>query len=53
MAWRRTTRKINGKVRAVKVHRKGDGNELVRVIGKRSYSDRTRVHRTTKKRRKR
>ena len=49
MAWKYTTRKLNGKRRKVKVHRKGDGNELVRVVGKRNYSDKTRATRKKRK----
>lgn len=45
MAWRYTYRRINGVRKKVKVHRKQSGTEIVRVVKKRNYSDRTRVHR--------
>ena len=34
MKWKYTKRKINGKTRRVKVHKKTDGTELVRVTKK-------------------
>jgi len=39
MKWRYTRRKINGKRRKVKVHRRENGNYLVRVVGYRNYHD--------------
>lgn len=48
MNWKRTTRKIRGKIRAVKVSKKKNGQELIRMVGVRNYSDRTRVKRKRK-----
>ena len=41
MMWRRTIRRLNGVRRVVKVRTASNGNELVRVIGNRNYTDRT------------
>jgi len=43
MYWRITYRRINGVRRKVKVARKPNGGEYVRIVGKRNYSDKTRV----------
>jgi len=40
MYWRRTTRRINGEKRAVKVARTSEG-ERVRIVGFRNATDRT------------
>ena len=45
MKWRYTTRKVNGKSRAVKVSKNG---KYVRIVGKKNYTDRTRVSKTRK-----
>jgi hypothetical protein len=39
MKWTYKTRSINGKRIKCKVHRKADGNELVRKIGYRNRKD--------------
>ncbi len=39
MKWKYTHRTINGTRRKCKVHRKGDGGYLVRVVGYRNRSD--------------
>jgi len=39
MKWKYTRRVVNGRKRKVKVHRKGNGGELVRIIGHRNSHD--------------
>lgn len=39
MNWKYTKRRINGKIRKIKYHRKSDGGYLVRIVGHRNAAD--------------
>lgn len=50
--WKYSYRRINGKKRRVKFYRKRDGNEIVRIVKHRNYSDKTRISKKRKKKKK-